>query len=84
MENLNISLEGGHVFFANIYNKDFSMLIGLFSSIFNVIVLTPLFLAIVWYEKFGSGLPRTLLNQLVTSTWYQFINRTLIANIPES
>ena len=73
MENKNITFEQnhvGHFVYANMYNKNWSMVLGLSASFFNIFFTTPLFYFIVWYEKCGSDHPRTLLNQLVVSTWY--------------
>ena len=47
------------------------LLIGIQVSLINVVFLTPLFYAIIWYERYGSDHHRTLLNQLVsTSCWH--------------
>ena len=41
-------------FFANVYIRDWSMLLGLTLSILNILVLTPLMSYIIWHEKNGS------------------------------
>ena len=54
------------------------MALGIAISICNLFALTPFLYTIVWYERFGSEHPRTLLNQLVASTcWNGIIHNIL-------
>jgi hypothetical protein len=41
-------------FFANVYSRDWSMILALTVSILNILVLTPLMGYIIWHEKNGS------------------------------
>jgi hypothetical protein len=44
---------------------------GIVISFFNILFTTPLFWSVIWHERFGSDVKRTLLNQLVSS---RFVN----------
>ena len=49
--------------FDNLYKGSVSKWFAIFVTIVNVITLTPLCFAIVWYERFRANGNRTLLNQ---------------------
>ena len=67
------------VFFSNAYKLDWYMALSIALSICNLFVLTPFLYTIIWYERFGSDHPRTLINQLVASTcWNGIIHNILI------
>ena len=68
-------------FFSNAYKHDWYQALAIGLSCVNSFVLTPFLFAIVWYERFGSDHPRTLINQLVASTcWNGIVHNTF--NIP--
>ena len=71
------------IFFSNAYTHDFYRALGITTSLLNFLVLTPLLYSIVWYERFGSDHPRTLINQLVASTCWNGIVHNIV-NIPLS
>ena len=50
--------------FENIYKFNWSMGLGITASVINVVFVTPVAQAIIWYEKYGSNQKRTLLNQV--------------------
>ena len=67
------------IFFSNAYTHDFYRALGITTSLLNFLVLTPLLYSIVWYERFGSDHPRTLINQLVASTcWNGIVHNTTL------
>ena len=70
-------------FFSNAYKNDRYMALGIAISICNLFALTPILYTIVWYERFGSEHPRTLLNQLVASTCWNGIAQNILV-IPMS
>jgi hypothetical protein len=59
-----------------------SKIIGIISSAINIVFFTPLFYSIIWYEKYGSGIHRTLINQLVSSCCWLLIAFNLFVQIP--
>jgi hypothetical protein len=50
--------------FEEIYKFNWSMGLGILASVINVMFVTPVALAIIWYERYGSNQKRTLLNQV--------------------
>ena len=67
------------IFFSNAYKHDWYMALGVALSICNLFALTPFLYTIIWYERFGSDHPRTLINQLVASTcWNGIMHNILI------
>ena len=68
-------------FFEKLYTPDWSMALGVLTSLINIIVLTPMSYSVIWYERFGSNHPRTVLNQLVSSMCWNIIFQNLI-NFP--
>ena len=66
------------IFFSNAYKQDWYMALGIALSIFNLFALTPFLYTIVWYERFGSDHPRTLINQLVASTCWNGIVHNIL------
>ena len=71
------------IYFSNAYQHDWYMALGILSSICNLFALTPFLSAIIWYERFGSDNPRTLMNQLVAFTCWNAIVYNVL-NIPLS
>ena len=66
-------------FFCNAYTNDWYMAFGIALSICNLFALTPFLYTIIWYERFGSDHPRTLINQLVASTcWNGIVHNILV------
>ena len=63
--------------FDNIYSLNWSMTVGILSTLINILCSTPLFFAIAWYERFGTNHNRTLLNQLVSSICWVTIVQNL-------
>jgi hypothetical protein len=62
------------VHFDNIYVKDITMFIPILASFVNILLITPLYCSIIWYERFGTDQRRTLINQLVAITcWHSVI-----------
>ena len=49
--------------FDNLYEGSVSKWLAIFVTIVNVITLTPLCFAVVWYERFRANGNQTLLNQ---------------------
>ena len=70
-----------NLFFALLYKPDWSMAFGILTSLINIAVVTPLSLSIIWYERFGSDLRRTLLNQFVSSMCWNIFLQNVI-NVP--
>ena len=67
------------IFFCNAYTNDWYMAFGIALSICNLFALTPFLYTIIWYERFGSDHPRTLINQLVASTcWNGIVHNILV------
>ena len=66
------------IFFSNAYKNDWYMALGIALSICNLFALTPFLYAIIWYERFGSDHPRTLINQLVASTCWNGIVHNIL------
>ena len=66
-------------------SSDWSTPIGLAASLVNVLLFSPLFYSIIWYEKSGSGsgTKRTLINQLVSSGCWVAIVFNVSVQIPE-
>ena len=73
----------GDVFYENIYKMNPSKIIGIQISLINVLFFTPLFYAIIWFEKYGSNTHRTLLNQLVATSCWHIIGYNLIGQTSE-
>jgi len=65
------------VFLSSLYERDWSMALALLAAVLNITLITPLSCIIVWYERFGSDLRRTLLNQLVASLCWNIIFQNL-------
>ena len=53
--------------FDSIYQPSFSKLFGISVSVFNILVCSPLMYYVVWHEKYGSDVYRTLQNKLMAS-----------------
>jgi len=49
------------------YTMNVAQVFGILTSLVNITLTTPLFWAVIWFERFGSDVKRTLLNQLVSS-----------------
>jgi hypothetical protein len=55
------------------------VILGIVSTLLNILFLTPLSYSIAWYEKFGTSHNRTLLNQLVSSMcWIQIVQNCTV------
>jgi len=52
-------------FFGPLYEDNVMKSIGIFVTIVNILITSPCFYSIIWYEKFGSNHKRTLLNQVI-------------------
>jgi len=59
--------------FANLYDYDTSLKIGIFFSLLNMVTTTPLLYSITWYVKYGTNHHNTLLNQLIAVTCWNGI-----------
>ena len=69
--------------YTGLYELSLFKIIAIISSIANIVFLTPLFYSIIWYEKYGSGIHRTLINQLVSSCCWVAICYNTFVQIPE-
>ena len=65
-------------FFSNVYNYDLYLGFAVAFGCFDFFVLTPFLYLIIWYERFGSDHPRSIINQLVASTCWNGIANGLV------
>ena len=78
----NVSIDNEAYFFVNVYQHDWYMGLAIAFSCINFLGFTPLFYLIIWYERYGSDHPRTLLNLLVNSIcWNGILNNLFIIPI---
>ena len=69
----------GASFYSNIYASSVSKTIAISTSVVVILILTPLFYSIIWYEKYGSNQHRTLINQLAASNcWLAIIFNVVV------
>ena len=78
---LNVSSTNNTFLPSGMYEADWSMALALSASLVNLIFVTPLAYSIIWFERFGSDLRRTLLNQIAASICWSIIFQNLI-NLP--
>jgi hypothetical protein len=64
--------------FDPIYERSISKVIGISLSVLNILVCCPLMYYIVWHEKYGSDIYRTLMNKLVASIFRICIFYTIV------
>ena len=55
------------IIFTAVYDWTASKVLEVLLSVTNVVLLTPLYIYIIWYERYGTGHRRTLINQLVAA-----------------
>ena len=77
-----INLQLNETLYSGLNEFNCSKIIGIISSITNIVFFTPLFYSIIWYEKYGFGMHRTLINQLVSSCCCLLIAFNLFVQIP--
>jgi hypothetical protein len=68
-------------FFSILYQPNWSMALGILTSLLNIAIVTPMSCSIIWYERFGSDHRRTLLNQLISSVCWNIVLQNVI-NVP--
>ena len=70
-------------FYGQIYQIQFCKISGIFLSLINIFVLTPLLYSIIWYERYGTNQHRTLINQLVAYSCWHSISYNLVGQTAE-
>ena len=65
--------------FDDIYIRNKELIAPIAASVINMVAVTPLYVAIVWFEKYGTDQRRSLLNKLVASTCWNAIVYNLTA-----
>ncbi len=77
---MNISIDNYNFFSSLIENNPHRYLtVGLCLAMISVIL--PMFYSIIWYERFGSDMKRTIINQLVSAICWNVIYGCFIVEI---
>jgi hypothetical protein len=65
--------------FEGVYEIRLTKLLGIFISVVNITFFTPAIYFMIWYEKFESNHPRSLVNQFVSSScWSAIVFNSLV------
>ena len=71
--------ETSSVKFDDFYIGGVELIFPIAASVLNLIAVTPMYYAIIWFEKYGTDHRRSLLNKLVASTCWNAIVYNLTA-----
>ena len=70
-----------NIFLPKLYDHDWSMALAIMASLVNIVLVTPLAYSIIWFERFGSDMRRTFMNQTVAAICWNIVFHNTV-NVP--